>query len=379
MNYEYEINVIELFKYIKKKWKHLLISGILLCLIGAGYSLLNTKYLDRAQSTLYVIKEVEKTPVEKTNILTRKDIIEDALEESGSSLSADSALKLIDITRQPYSMEIQITYSTNENNAADVLACLMVKFAAAINSVPNYHVSVYQSPTKLSPIKSGPSLKRYSVLGFVGGVFACAFVLAFSYIKEDKIRDKEYVESQLRLNIISDDDDIKKEYYDLRNCLKYKYSKMSVIYIHYFDSENSKVAEEIAGAFGKSERVLMIENKSDSYVIDDISNISNLIKNREESDCSYDFVSLDCEGPNGKNGLSWRDIFEWAKANYDHTFINSDLSQSELNELVIEAESDGTLIVVSKDVTSNKTVMEYLKKSKLVDSLILGTIFKNSI
>ena len=76
MDYEYEINLVELIKHVLKKWRLILISIITFSLLFAGYAYFKTETYYKSEAIVEVLKEDTKNPVQKLGVFDREDIIE---------------------------------------------------------------------------------------------------------------------------------------------------------------------------------------------------------------------------------------------------------------------------------------------------------------
>ena len=260
-DYEYEIDLVDLIKYILKKWKIILACAIAFCLILAGYALLKTKTYYRAQVTMTVQTEVSGNPVEKLGVFNRSDVVQAALKDARSSTSVSEASKWISVSRTPYTNKISLTYSSTKDEAVSVLSSLARKSGETINAISGYKVLANSNRvTSLSSVKNGPSLKKYSVLGVLAGAFLCAFAHMLRYIFEDKVRNINFVENVLGYKVLAKFDGEKDDYANLCANLKYGFKDTKIISVSAFEKEGKNVAGKLAEALSQTgKRVLYVK------------------------------------------------------------------------------------------------------------------------
>lgn len=377
MEYEYEVNLIELCKYILKKWKILLLSIIVFCLLAVGYAFVKTKTYYSAKSIITVASEDSKNPVQKMSIFMRDDLVEEALKSANSNVSISVAKENLSLTRYDYSNEITVSYkSLNETESISFLRTLVGNAVSVINKVNNYSVSITQQAIGKSSYVSGPSKIKMGILGGIGGLFVSAFCVAVWYILDNRVRDKGFVEKVLKCNTLTEINSGEGDYRKLYANLLLGYREKQLISISNIGLADINVADRVAKYIStvRAKTLLISAGNSDSlgdYILN--KNIKAIEKIAPGLDSlSYSDVNIITDYILGGK---FKDELNNLKSIYDYIIINTPEDYANTVNTVFNAISDGTILVVKKDVTKAADVIEIKKQLDIVKADILGIVY----
>ncbi len=383
MDYEYEINLLDLAKYILKRWKVILICMLALAVALCGYAFVKTKTYNRAKATLTVSAEVAATPVEKLDVIKRADVVGYALTIANSKTATSEAVNHISVSRTPYTNEVVVVYSTTADDQYEVIQALMRHSVETINKISGYKVS-FNDVMPLNSIKSGPSKGKYTVLGAFVGAFLVALFYSLKYVFENKVRDREFIEKGLRLPILGELKKSDDTYISLATNIKYGLKDKKVLSINSFEKEGKKVALKLSKSLVQTGcKVLIIEEKE--Y----LSNTSSDIPALEV--LKADNKSLSVGNLDGVDVLSYEDqnqlpiLLQSEKFSselkklrdaYDYVIFSTPVAESsDATVATFDAESDVVVFVVIKDVTSAKKLLSFKKALELISLDALGIAY----
>ncbi len=376
MNYEYEINLIELVKSVLKKWKVILLSMIFLCLLTNGYAYLNTKTYYRAQATIKVT--AEKTAVQKTDVFSRNDLYEKTISSLKSSTTVSEAKSNLTATRYDISNDIILTYRSTRQEAVTFLNVYINKLIAAVNSITGYRIVKDIDSHKISTVTIGPSKVKMTVLGAFIGLCIPAMFFALKFVFENKFRDKESVESVLKCKVFAETSERNGKYGNLLENIILGSDGAKVINFVSVDAQNNGIAKYIAEQLrGINKKVLLI----DSGEIDELSGYFlsvDDVRALHSNDNEIRILTYKADGEVGSLlSDEYRNLLDSLREQYDYIIINSSSAAENNLAVALSANSDGTLFVVSKDQTNIKAAAEFVRELKLVNSKILGAIFNS--
>lgn len=214
-NDEIEIDLMELFFVLLRKWWLIAISAVL---VGAAGYLVSTYLIaDTYQSTteIYVLNtqsdKVQYSDIQMStsltsdyaHLITTRDVLEQVignleLEESYAGLVSrvsvgnPSGTRIVSITvtdRDPY-MAQRIANEIREE-ASEHIRTVMALDLVNVASVANF-------PEK----PSGPNVRNYTLIGLLIGAFLCAGVILLQYLVDDSVKTAEDVERFLGLSTL---------------------------------------------------------------------------------------------------------------------------------------------------------------------------------
>ncbi len=381
-DYEYEIDLLDLLKHVFKKWKVILACALALAVIFTGYAYLKTKVYYRAQVTMVVEAEVSGTPVEKLGIFNRSDVVQAALTESKSTSSVSEASNQISVTRTPYTNKITLIYSSVRNEAVDVLSSLARKSAETINAIPGYSVVANANKvSQLSQVKSGPSIKKYGVLGLFAGAFLYLFVYAIKYIFEDKIRNKDFVEKVLGYSILAELDGSKEGYARLCTNLKYGFRSIKTICICAYEEDGKIVADNLAKSLsGIGKKVLFVKDNivdEEDALLPILKGTKSMIKSPKDGNLAIIGYKPDDELERTLTSEGFINKIEKVSLDYDYVIVGSPVLGKNISTAILGAECDGVILVAKKDKTSTKAMFEHKKDIDLIHANVLGVVLED--
>ena len=378
MEYNYEINITDFIKKCVLKWKFVLLVSMIMALVMTGIAIILTKTYYKSSAEMVVISEDSKNPVQNTKIITRSDLVSESLKEIGSSISVSDATNNIKVTRLDYSSIITISYSCeNQEETTSFLQKLTNKAITVINELNSYEVKIKKIDKNLNQYRVGPSIPKYSIVGFIGGCIISLLCVLYRYISDNKVRDKYFIENNLGYRVLSNSPIDKGGVIDLRTSILYGFDSIKTIAISCLDTNVDNISWLFAKALTEvNKNVLYITRGDINNLVEAVNNLNNIVdyifKKDGVSILQYD-DSINC---NHLQSDKYRSFIDSIKKHYDYIIIETPIS-SYNDDIAISfnAESDGTILVVYKDITSAKELYEIKTKFEILRINVLGAMY----
>ena len=378
MEYNYEINITDFIKKCVLKWKFVLLVSMIMALVMTGIAIILTKTYYKSSAEMVVISEDSKNPVQNTKIITRSDLVSESLKEIGSSISVSDATNNIKVTRIDYSSIITISYSCeNQEETTSFLQKLTNKAITVINELNSYEVKIKKIDKNLNQYRVGPSIPKYSIVGFIGGCIIGLLCVLYRYISDNKVRDKYFIENNLGYRVLSNSPIDKGGVIDLRTSILYGFDSIKTIAISCLDTNVDNISWLFAKALTEvNKNVLYITRGDINNLVEAVNNLNNIVdyifKKDGVSILQYD-DSINC---NHLQSDKYRSFIDSIKKHYDYIIIETPIS-SYNDDIAISfnAESDGTILVVYKDITSAKELYEIKTKFEILRINVLGAMY----
>ncbi len=216
MENEIEIDLLELLRYLKKKfWVIVAACGVCaLAALIASQLFMTPKYT--ASTRVYVLNRSNENTVVYSDLqlssqllndykvlITGQNVTREVIKELGLNMSANQLSKKIDVTAPDNTRVLQISVTdTDPQRAADIanevreVAALQIKQIMDVDSVN----IIYEADVPTQP--SSPNVKINVILGAVLGIFGSILILSVVFIRDDTIRTEEDVEQYLGLSTL---------------------------------------------------------------------------------------------------------------------------------------------------------------------------------
>lgn len=211
---EMEVNLLDLFHYLKKKlW--LIGAAFMVCaVIGFAVSqfLMSPKYT--ASTRMYVLNRTNETNVVYADIqtstylltdykvlITGENVTKEVIQILGLSDKPEELERKIEVTAPDNTRVLQINVTESDPAlAAEIANCVRVVAAAQIEEIMDVDAVklVYEAAIPEDP--SSPNVMLSTVIGAALGMFASVFVLVVTFMLDDTIRTEEDVERYLGLS-----------------------------------------------------------------------------------------------------------------------------------------------------------------------------------
>ncbi len=213
---EMGIDLLELFRYLKKKIWLIVIASGLCAMIGLIISTFFMTPMYRASTRVYVLNKQNDQNVVYTDLqissqllndykvlITGQNVTREVVDELGLDMTPAELAQEIEVTAPDNTRVVQINVmDSNPQRAADIansvreVAALQLKDIMDVDAVN----LVYEAevPTE----KFSPSIKRNVLLAFMAGLVLSGVVLTVVFISDDRIRTEEDVEHYLGLSTL---------------------------------------------------------------------------------------------------------------------------------------------------------------------------------
>ena len=211
-----EINLIDLFYYLKKKIVIIAAVTVIFAIAGFLYSSLFMTPMYTAETRMYVLNrssasgpvssdfQISNNILEDYKILiTGKNVTKEVVEQLGLSMSPAALGAKIRVTAPENTRVLQITVTdTNPERAADITNKVAEVATEQMQQIMDVEAArlIYAAEVPGGP--SGPNVKRNSVLAAMLGMVATVIVLVLIHLLDDTIRTEEDVERYLGLSVL---------------------------------------------------------------------------------------------------------------------------------------------------------------------------------
>lgn len=217
-NEEMEIDLLELFLFLLKKWKLLLVGLILGALLAGGATMLKTPQY-QSEAMLFVLsKTTSITSVADLQlgsalsndfvvIATSKPVLDTAIEEveetCNVTLTRSQVLSMVSVTNEDNTRVLVITVTGEEPELVCTLANAITdatasQMASIMKSDPP--TTIERAEVATSPIDNG--LKKNVAMGAIIGFLIVAILYVIPYLMNDKINTAEDVEKYLETGVL---------------------------------------------------------------------------------------------------------------------------------------------------------------------------------
>lgn len=216
-NDEIEIDLLELFYVIRRKW-YLLLASLLVFALAAG---IGTKFLITPQyqssSMIYILTKTtsvtsladlqigSQLTIDFETLATSRPVVNNVREKLGlEEISYDEFVGLLTISNPADTRILKITATYPDPETAQQIANAMADATAdrvAEIMVTDRPTIVEEAVVAQNP--SSPSLFRNVLMGGVIGLILAAAILIVRHLMDDTIKTEEDVEKYLQLNTLA--------------------------------------------------------------------------------------------------------------------------------------------------------------------------------
>ena len=209
-----EINLKELFDYVKERILIILIIILSVLVIGSIYSLFIKVPLYRSTSTVVLVSDNSSTTTSDVHlnnqlvatyskIVTSPVVVEKVIQNLGLDYSNSTLVSKISVSTETGTQIIKISVSDpNKALAADITNEVVKVFSAEIKSIYNLsNVSVIGIAGEAENPYNSNYLKDFLIYFLVGAVLALGIVFVVFYF-DTSIKSAEEVENKLGLPVI---------------------------------------------------------------------------------------------------------------------------------------------------------------------------------
>ena len=213
---EMEIDLIDLFYFLKKKlW--LIVLGLLsFALVGAAYTILFMDNEYTAKTRMYVLSRSSENTISSADyntanfmikdyevLITGENVTREVIDRLGLNMSVGELTGKISVTAINNTRVLQIVVvDSNPQRAADIANCVREVASAQIKQIMAVDAVNLVYEAEVPRAKSGPSLSRNTMLGGILGMVLVMGVLVVIYMLDDTIRTDEDVTRYLGLETL---------------------------------------------------------------------------------------------------------------------------------------------------------------------------------
>ena len=212
-----EINLLDLFKHLKKRIWIILLAFVLFTL--GGY--INSAFLKTPQYTahtqMYILNRANEGQVVYNDLVVSSYMLNDYVELTlGQNVTQAviEKLELEDITPAGLAAKISVTapentrimqISVNDANpllAAEIANAVREEAAIQIKEIMEVDAVKLVFAAEVPKAPSSPNVLRDTILAAAIGIALSVFVISVIYLLDDTIRTEEDVEKRLGLNVL---------------------------------------------------------------------------------------------------------------------------------------------------------------------------------
>lgn len=213
---EIEIDLLDLFYYLKKKLL-IIVAVVAVCaVIGMGFTAFFMEPEYTATTRMYVLNRSSETTISSSDysvsnymvndysvLITGKNVTKKVIDQLGLDMTVAQLTNKISVSSIDNTRVLQIkVVDTDAQRAADIANAVRETASAQIKEIMDVDAVnlVYEAETPSQ--KSGPSVMKNTALAALLGMVGVVAVLVVIYILDDTIRTEEDVERYLGLSVL---------------------------------------------------------------------------------------------------------------------------------------------------------------------------------
>ena len=215
-NEEFEIDLLELFNYLKKKIL-IITAAVLACaFIGLIFTMCFMAPEYTAATRMYVLNRSSETLISSSDysvsnymvsdyevLITGENVTKEVINQLGLNMTTAELTGKISVEAIDNTRVLQIkAVDTNAKRAADIANSVREVASVQIKEIMDVDAVnlVYEAATPEK--KSGPSLTKNTIIAAALGMIASVGIFAVIFIMDDTIRNEEDVERYLGLGTL---------------------------------------------------------------------------------------------------------------------------------------------------------------------------------
>ncbi len=215
-NNEFELDLMELFRFLKRKiW--ILVSAFVVCgVIGFAVSsfMISPKYI--ASTRMYVLNRSNESSVEVSDfqistqmledykvLITGRNVTQEVVNKLGLNMSHQQLASKISVTSPKGTRVLQVSVTdTDAQRAADIANCVQEIASEQIKEIMDVDAVkvIYEAEVPKAP--SSPNVVKYAILFALLGTLLCIAAYVIVFVKDDTIRTEEDVSRYLGLSTL---------------------------------------------------------------------------------------------------------------------------------------------------------------------------------
>lgn len=216
-NDEFEIDIKELFNFLKKKALTIIIVSAIFMIIGLFIStfLINKKY--SSEATIYITPKVtEQGTIDYNSIQTNSQMVNNYMEIlKGETIltkvadqvgleSFEEVQDSLTITNPANTQLISVSAETNDPELSQQIVSLTIStFSEDMMDILNLNNVTTINEAKVNSNPVSPSKAKFTILGFgIGLVVSCGYV-CISYLFDKRLRTRDEAENFLGIPVLA--------------------------------------------------------------------------------------------------------------------------------------------------------------------------------
>lgn len=213
---EFEIDLLDLLYYLKKKILVIVAAFVAAAMVGAAFTAFFMEDEYTAKTRMYVLNRSSETSLtyndysvsnyminDYTVLITGENVTKAVIDELNLDMTTSELAEKISVEAIDSTRVLQITVVDNEaKRAADIANCVREVASEQLEEIMAVDAVNLVYEAEIPYQKSGPSLTKNTVLAALLGMVAAIGVLVVIYVVDDTIRTEEDVERYLGLSVL---------------------------------------------------------------------------------------------------------------------------------------------------------------------------------
>ncbi|MXQ72760.1 capsular biosynthesis protein [Clostridiaceae bacterium DONG20-135] len=218
-NEQIEINLIDVYKALKKNWKFI---AIMIVLFAVVFFLISNFFLAKkyaSESTLLLTPKVTEGSADYSSVTVNNSLADnyvillkgsnvrnrvvDRLKGTNHEVTAAELSKGLSAVREGTSMIIKVSATADSAEKAKAIVQTTVNvFTSDLKDILNLDNVIVSDEANLNKSPVSPNVKTNSLIGaFLGGVLSCGFI-AIKSMLDKRLKNKQDAESYLGIPVL---------------------------------------------------------------------------------------------------------------------------------------------------------------------------------
>lgn len=215
-NKQYEIDLLDLLLFLKKKIWILVAATVLCAVLGAVYTAVFVDDTYTAATRLYVLNRASDSYISSSDynvssfmvndcevLLTGRNVTDEVISQLGLDLTTTQLKNMISVSTVGNTRVLQIeVVDTDPQRAADIANCVQQVARDQLKEILNVEAVNLVYEAQVPHQKSGPSMLSNIALAAMLGLILCVGVQVVLYTLDDTVRTEADVERYLGLSVL---------------------------------------------------------------------------------------------------------------------------------------------------------------------------------
>lgn len=215
-NKQYEIDLLDLLGYLKKKIWLLVAATVLFAVLGAAYTAVFVDDTYTAATRLYVLNRASDSYISSSDynvssfmvndcevLLTGRNVTDEVINRLCLELTSAQLKNMISVSTVGNTRVLQIeVVDTDPQRAADIANCVQQVARNQLKEILNVEAVNLVYEAQVPQEKSGPSMLTNTALAAMLGLILCGGVQVLLYTLDDTVRTEADVERYLGLSVL---------------------------------------------------------------------------------------------------------------------------------------------------------------------------------